>query len=72
MRLLWQRLTLNGTSAFTANLSITTDQVAAPAVPTGLAEVSKTDTTISVSWNAVTGADSYTLRLNDTTVSGVR
>ena len=63
-----------GSSSFTANLSVTTDAapVTPPATPTGLQEVSKTDTTITVSMErGELTADSYTVRLNGTQTTGI-
>ena len=62
----------DGSSAFTANLSVTTDAAPTPpATPTGLSEDSKTHNSITISWNASTGANSYTVRLDGAQTPGV-
>jgi len=43
------------------------NHVITPSVPTGLAETSDTDTSISMSWNSSVGATSYQIRIDSTT-----
>ncbi len=47
-----------GESAASSGLTVTTN-IAIPAAPTGLTSTGKTDTTVSLSWNAVGGATGY-------------
>ena len=62
-----------GSSPFTSNLAVTTDPtpVAAPATPTGLSVLSKSHNRITVGWDAVSNADTYTVRIDGMATHGI-
>ena len=63
-----------GESAASSGLTVTTNMTI-PAAPTGLTSTGKTDTTVSISWNAVGGASGYNVyrggtKLTETPLTG--
>ncbi|MDR0456660.1 MAG: fibronectin type III domain-containing protein [Treponema sp.] len=42
-----------------AAITVTTDQVVKPKIPTGVASITHTETTITIAWNTVNGATGY-------------
>ncbi|MFP2935029.1 fibronectin type III domain-containing protein, partial [Pyxidicoccus sp. 3LG] len=61
-----------GASAFSGNVSATTQaEPTVPAVPSGLVATAGSESQITVTWNAVSGATGYDLQRDGVTVTGV-